>query len=99
MTFHFFSVSKIVIWSFQTIEKEYQESFGFERKRNLFHFEKHSSFVSVDRTFKPIWKREDLDAKCTELCRKLSEEMIEKSFEGKTITIKLKTTEFEQTTR
>eukprot|EP01083_Nonionella_stella_P283281 964031_1 len=55
--------------------------------------------ISVDRTFKPIFKQDDLDRKCIELCKLLSEDVQRRGAEGKNVTLKLKTTEFIQTTR
>ncbi|KAK9820063.1 hypothetical protein WJX72_005623 [[Myrmecia] bisecta] len=56
--------------------------------------------MSVERTFRAISSKADLEAKCAELAHKLAEELADGGgLKGKTITLKLKTTKFELRTR
>eukprot|EP01084_Bolivina_argentea_P311186 538623_1 len=57
--------------------------------------------ISQERTFgfKGISNEKELEKKIIEICDNLYEEIIEKKIKGKTITVKLKTTEFETKTR
>jgi DNA polymerase kappa len=50
--------------------------------------------ISVERTFKPISSKEDLECKLNELCIMLAEDVSDHGLEGKTITLKLKSVNF-----
>ncbi|KAK9862384.1 hypothetical protein WJX84_004497 [Apatococcus fuscideae] len=55
--------------------------------------------ISCERTFGPISKTGELEAKACELAEKLAEEMADEGLKGKTLTLKLKETTFELRTR
>ncbi|KAK9819455.1 hypothetical protein WJX74_007636 [Apatococcus lobatus] len=55
--------------------------------------------ISCERTFGPISKPIELEAKACELAEKLAEEMADEGLKGKTLTLKLKETTFELRTR
>ncbi|KAK9834297.1 hypothetical protein WJX81_004273 [Elliptochloris bilobata] len=55
--------------------------------------------ISMERTFRPVSDRAELEAKCGELAEALAEDMARESLRGRTITLKLKTSNFEVRTR
>lgn len=55
--------------------------------------------MSTERTFKDMWRIDDLKRKCHELCVHLSEDLKKESVVGKTVGLKIKTVSFHIKTR
>ena len=55
--------------------------------------------MSCERTFEPTASRDFLLSKCRELAVALADDMLEHQVKGRTVTVKLKTNEFEVRTR
>eukprot|EP00611_Tribonema_gayanum_P023181 TRINITY_DN481_c0_g5_i1.p3 TRINITY_DN481_c0_g5~~TRINITY_DN481_c0_g5_i1.p3 ORF type:complete len:298 (-),score=128.00 TRINITY_DN481_c0_g5_i1:101-994(-) len=55
--------------------------------------------ISKERTFRELSTPEDLDAKLRDICTKLAEDMAKRHLQGRVVTLKLKTVEFDVLTR
>ena len=73
-----------------------RSSLGVQPKIGYFEADKGGrKSISVERTFGKLTAKAEMFEKCHSICHNLAKQMKEKGLKGKTVTLKLKSTDFE----